>query len=96
MKRENLSIKSVVSQIEDIVASDIDGEKVMMSMKRGRYYSLDPVGSRVWEMIERPIKVSDLIDMLMLKYDVDRETCECDTLTFLEELLESGILQIRD
>jgi hypothetical protein len=37
MKRENLSIKSVVSQIEDIVASDIDGEKVMMSMKRGRY-----------------------------------------------------------
>ena len=94
MKKNNISMESRVSQIEEIVASDIDDEKVMMSIEKGQYYSLDPVGSRVWELIGKPIKVSDLIDALLLKYDVDRETCERDTLSFLEEIYEDGILQV--
>lgn len=94
MKKKNISTESRVSQIEDIVASDIDDEKVMMSVEKGQYYGLDPVGSRVWELIEKPIKVSELIDALLLKYDVDRETCERDVLAFLEGLHEDGILQV--
>ncbi len=94
MKKKNISTESRVSQIEDIVVSDIDDEKVMMSVEKGQYYNLDTVGSRVWELIDKPIKVSELIDALLLKYDVDRETCERDVLTFLEELHEDGILQV--
>lgn len=94
MKKKNISTESIVSQNEDIVASDIDDEKVMMSIEKGQYYSLDPVGSRVWEFIENPIKVSDLIDALLLKYDVDRRTCERDVLAFLDEINEDGILQV--
>ncbi len=94
MKKNSITTESVVHQIEDIVASDIDDEKVMMSIEKGRYYSLDPVGSRVWELLDKPIRVSDLIAALLLKYDVDRETCERDVLAFLEELREDGILQV--
>jgi hypothetical protein len=94
MKKNNISTESVVSQIEDIVASDIDDEKVMMSVEKGNYYSLDPVGSRVWELIAKPVKVTDLIDALILRYDVDRKTCEQDVLAFLEELHADGILQV--
>ena len=94
MKKKSISTESIVSQIEDIVTSDIDDEKVMMSVEKGQYYNLDPVGSRVWELIDKPIKVSELIDALLLKYDVDRETCERDVLAFLEEIHEDGILQV--
>jgi hypothetical protein len=92
----NITLESRVSQIEDIVASDIDDEKVMMSVEKGQYYGLEPVGSRVWELIEKPIKVSELINALLGKYDVDRETCEKDVLAFLEELHEAGILQVEN
>jgi hypothetical protein len=94
MERNVISTESIICQIEDIVASDIDDEKVMMSVERGQYYGLDPVGSRVWELIENPIRVSDLIDALLLKYDVDRETCERDVLAFLGELSEDGLLRV--
>ncbi len=94
MKKKSISTESRVSQIEDIVVSDIDDEKVMMSVEKGQYYNLDTVGSRVWELIDKPIKVSELIDALLLKYDVDRETCERDVLVFLEELHKDGILQV--
>ena len=91
---KSISTESIVNQIEDIVASDIDDEKVMMSVEKGQYYSLDPVGSRVWELIEKPVKVTDLIDALLMKYEADRETCERDVLAFLEDLHEDGILQV--
>jgi len=94
MQKNNISAQSIVHRIEDIVASDIDDEKVMMSVEKGEYFGLDPIGSRVWELIDKPVKVTDLIDALLLKYDVDRETCECDILAFLEELHENGILQV--
>lgn len=94
MKTENISTKSIIRHIEDIVVGNIDDEKVMMSVEKGVYYSLDPVGSCVWELIERPVKVTELIDVLLLKYDVSREICEQDVLAFLEELHESGILQV--
>lgn len=94
MKEKNISTESIVNKIEDIVASDIDDEKVMMSVEKGQYYNLDPIGSRVWELIEKPIKVSEMVDALLLKYDVDRKTCERDVLAFLEELHEYGILQV--
>lgn len=94
MATRKISPESVVSQIDDIVASDIDDEKVMMSIEKGEYFGLDPIGSRVWELIENPVRVSALIDELLLKYDADRETCEDDVLAFLRELHEAGIVRI--
>ena len=94
MNEKNISTESIVNWIEDIVASDIDNEKVMMSVEKGNYYGLDPIGSRIWDLMEKPVKVADLIDTLLLKYDVERETCKQDVIVFLEELRKEGILQV--
>ena len=94
MKKREVTTDTVIRQIEEIVASDIDGETVMMSIENGEYYGLDDIGSRIWELIARPIKVSDLIDTLLERFDVDRETCEIDVLKFLNELNEDRILEV--
>jgi hypothetical protein len=81
MKKRQISTDTVICQIEEIVASDIDGETVMMSIENGKYYVLDDIGSRIWELIEKPTKVSDLNDSLLERFDVDRETWERDVLS---------------
>lgn len=94
MKKKEITTNTVISQIEEIVTTDIDGETVMMSIENGEYYGLDDIGSRIWELIEHPVKVSDLIDTLLERFDVDRETCEIDVLKFLNELNEDRILEV--
>jgi hypothetical protein len=96
MKTKSITSESVVKQIADIVASDIDNEKVMMSVEKGQYFGLEPVGSRIWELIEKPTKVSAVIDALLLQYDVDRQTCEREVLAFLAELYEADIMEVGD
>ena len=95
MKKKTITTDVVISQIEEIVASDIDGETVMMSIENGKYYGLDDIGSRIWELIEKPVKVSDLIDTLLERFDVDRGTCEKDVLKFLNELDEDKIVVVK-
>jgi len=95
MKNKKISTDTIITQIEEIVASDIDGETVMMSVENGEYYGLDDIGSRIWELIEKPVRVSDLIDTLLERFDVDRETCEKDVLTFLNGLNEDKILAVK-
>lgn len=94
MKRSNISTEHTVKRTQDIVAGEIDGETVMMSVEKGRYYGLDSIGSRIWALIEKPVKVSELVAALLPEYDVDHKTCERDVLSFLEDLHEDGILLV--
>ena len=95
MKKKEITPDTFISQVEEIVASDIDGETVMMSIENGKYYGLDDIGSRIWQLIEKPVKVADLIDTLLERFDVARETCERDVLKFLNELNEDKILAVK-
>ncbi len=91
-----ITAESRISQNKDILASNIDEEKVMMSVEKGLYYGLNPVGSQLWDLLEKNITVSSLIDAVLLKYDVDREDCERDVLEFLADLYKKGILHVEE
>ena len=85
---------TVVAQIEELVSSDLDGETVMMSVKNGKYYGMDAIGSRIWALIKQPRSVSELYDILLREFNVDRERCEKDVLIFLNKLAEDNLIRI--
>ena len=88
-----LTLQHIIMRNPDMLASAMDEEIVMMSIQRGEYYGLDKVGSRIWNLIEKPICVNDMITLLLDEYEIDRENCEKDVLEFLEELLEKGLVK---
>jgi hypothetical protein len=85
---------TVIAQIEELVSSDLDGETVMMSVKNGKYYGMDAIGSRIWTLIKQPRSVSELCDILLEEFDVDCERCEGDVLIFLNKLAEDNLIRI--
>jgi hypothetical protein len=72
----------------------MDEETVMFDIEGGKYFSMDPVGSEIWQRIESPIKVSELCAQLTQVFEVDQERCESDVIRFLEELLENKLIEI--
>ena len=87
-----ITLDATVVRAEDIMASPVDKELVMMSLERGMYYSLDPIGADIWERLAQPVAVADLCSQLMQKYEVDRETCEADVLAVLNDMAADGLL----
>lgn len=89
-----LELTTVLRRSDDPVAAAVDGQVVMMSLSQGRYFGLDTVGSRVWELLAAPIRIADLLTQLQADYDVDAETCARDTLPFLTELVSQRLVDL--
>ena len=87
-----ISLNDVVSNRKDIDTTDINGDIVMMDLEKGKYFSLNSVGSRIWELVQEPIEVIKLVDSLLEEYDVSRSDCEKNVLDFLEKLDNEKII----
>ena len=89
-----ININNVVSRRNDIDTTDLNGEIVMMDLEKGRYFSLNGVGSRIWEIIEEPIGINKIVDCLLEEYDVNRNECEENVLEFLGKLDDANIIAV--
>ena len=94
MRKKTIQIDSLVIQRSEIDTADINGEKAMMDLEKGQYFVLNGVGSRIWDIIEEPRAVGDIISDLIAEFDVDRQTCEQSTMFFLERLSNAELINI--
>jgi hypothetical protein len=68
----------------------VGDELVMMNVQNGNYVTVTRVGSRIWELLERPRSVDDLCKNLVRDYDVTPEACRADVQVFLHEMAVNG------
>jgi hypothetical protein len=91
---QKLSLVSEIEQSEGNVVSDMNGEKVMLSIKSGNYYNLGELGGEIWGLIKSPIEINKLIVTLLSAYQVERVECEEQVLSFIEDLHSEGLIRI--
>jgi len=91
-----LNVDCIVQRDLEVLAAEAGQDLVMVSIANGLYYGVSDVAREIWGAIERPKKISDLIDHLIATHNVDRSKCEEETLSFLEDLLTEGLLQVKD
>ena len=90
-----LSPDSVVVVTKDQMASDVGGETVILGLTAGRYYGLDAVGARVWQLIQTPTAVSDVCRTIVAEDEVEPARCETDVLALLQKLADAGLVDVR-
>lgn len=94
IKNGNILLGHSVVQMKGNIVSNMGGEKVMLSVKNGKYYNLGEIGGDIWDLIEKQIAVNQLIEILMSKYNVEQSECEGQVISFLELLLDEGLIDI--
>ena len=90
----NLPISASLARSKSAVYTQIDDQVVMLDAERGEYYELDPIGSRIWMLLEDGQVMEKLRDALTAEYDVDGETCLRDLAGFLGQLSELGLVEV--
>jgi len=85
---------AAVARAPGLMSSDLDGETVLMSVERLKYYGLEATAERIWKLIEHPRRASEICAALLAEYEVDRARCEPQVQAFLEELRREGLVQV--
>lgn len=96
IQEQDISLHHIVVQGTGNIASDMGGERVMLSIQNGKYYNLGEVGGVIWDLTKNPIPVKLLITTLMSKYEVEQSECEEQVLSFLKHLLEEKLINIQE
>lgn len=86
-------IKTIWQVAPEVLFSRIDDEMILMSISEGYYFTLDPVGTRIWELLSRESStLINLTDQLMEEYEVDKETCMKDLQEFIEDMASKKLI----
>ena len=89
------------SKDNDLVTRDISGETIIVPIKNkvgdlDSIYTLNEVGSAIWELIDGKKSVSEIAEAVCNTYEVTPRSAFKDTLEFLNTLKEAGLLRISD
>ncbi|MDF2660700.1 MAG: metallophosphoesterase [Paenibacillus sp.] len=93
MSVQPLELDQVVMQSDGFLASNMNDEKVMMSVESGKYYNLGSIGGRIWELIESPTSVRQVVTSLREEYEIDQDACERQVLSFLQTMLTEKLIR---
>ena len=88
----NLSDK--VSIPPQVMARTVGDETVIPDLASGTYFGLDPVGARIWELMEEGKTLSEVCGQMLEEYEVSRDDLERDVLRLAQELTDQGLVHL--
>ena len=84
-KRFRLNEPTVIQEI-------IDGEAIIADLGRGFYYSLDGLGSRIWNALVSGGAVDDIIGACAMKFPVEQDDVAAGIRNLLDRLRAEELL----
>ena len=88
------SLKSRIHIPEDVLYHDLNGEAVVLNLKSGKYFSLDAVGSHMWQLLAEHYDVATVYQSLLAEYEVDGETLRKDLFELIDNLGTYGLVKV--
>lgn len=89
---QEIKLNYIVKQGEGNIVSDMGGEKVMLSINKGKYYNLGEIGGVIWDLAKEPIVIEELVTHLISHYEVEQGECELQVMNFIKQLNDEGLL----
>lgn len=79
---------------ENVLKRTAGSETVLLDLDSEEFFGLDGVGARVFELLEQPRRLDDVVETLLTEYDVDRETLTVDVKDLVSELVTRNLLVV--
>jgi CO dehydrogenase/acetyl-CoA synthase beta subunit len=78
---------------DKVVSGKLKDELVMMDIEAGRYFGLNAVATRIWDLLGSPVDIDELVSVLTEEYDISAAGCKEDVTDYLDEMLKLGLVK---
>jgi hypothetical protein len=82
-----------LARAEGLVASEVNGETVVLSIESGHFYHLNATGSRIWSHVDAPMTFGDLCAAMRAQFAVEADQCRRDVTEFVDKMIAQGLLE---
>jgi hypothetical protein len=87
-----------VAQGKDVVSRQMDesGNSVLLHLRSGYVYTCGEVGTFIWNALEKPATVGDLVQKICAEFDVEEAVALDDLQRFLKDLVAERLVTVDD
>jgi hypothetical protein len=89
-----LRVADTVVASKGVMSSTLGEEVMILNPRAGVYHGLDPVGARVWELIQEPRTIEGLRDALLDEYEVEPARLEQDLIALLGSMRTNQLIDV--
>lgn len=83
---------SKITPSPHVVYQEFSGETVLLNLDTEKYFGLDAVGTRVWELIHEQLSVEQIVERLYNDYEESKSKINSDLLDLLQRLETCGLV----
>lgn len=81
---------------DQVLTQTLDDEVVLLHLVTGRYFGLEPIGSRIWQLLGELGDTEAVLAQLLTEYQVDEARLRQDLDDLLASLIEAQLLATSD
>ena len=90
-----LSLDVTITAADGLLSCDLSGETAILHLKSGIYFTMNPLATKVWSLIQEPHSIRSVHNTILECYDVDEETAAHDLLALLAEMREHDLIVVK-
>jgi hypothetical protein len=81
-----------VKPASQVLFQEVDGEMVLLDPQAERYYTLDDVGTRFWQLLAEHADMDTVVAAMLAEFDVDEGTLRSDLDALMARLSAAGLV----
>lgn len=78
----------------EVLVQEVGGEAVLLDLASERYFGLDPVGTRIWQLLADAPSLAQVHTTLCGEFDATPERIGEDLLALVGQLSDAGLVQV--
>lgn len=87
-----IGLDTRVKLSRNLLETKIDDEVVALDVTRGLCYGLDPIGSKIWDMLAEETSVKEICAKLVRDFDVNEADCAKDVCSLLNQMRDDDLI----
>jgi hypothetical protein len=80
---------------KEVIFQELEGEAVLLNLKNGILFDLNPVAKRMWELLGELGQVEKVLMQLLQEYEVSEDQLRQDLVDFIGNLRSKGLVEIQ-
>jgi len=74
----------------------IEGEAVVVDLESSMLYSLNSIGTLIWEMSDGRTSIEKIVNKICEEFEVEREVAKKDCFEFVQDFADKGLLVMEE
>ncbi|MGE0705571.1 MAG: PqqD family protein [Vicinamibacterales bacterium] len=81
-----------VRPAEHVLSQELEGETVLLNLETERYFGLDRVGTRFWQLLTEHGSSETVVTRMLEEFEVEEAALRADVDRLLEALTSAGLV----